>query len=55
MKRYKKALPDAKPYTPLFMVLVGRFVEAPRDGYGADYAGAFIATQLVGVRPGKPA
>jgi hypothetical protein len=51
IKRYTKALPDARPYTPLFMVLAGTFVEAPRDGFGADYVGAFLATQLVGVRP----
>ena len=50
MARYKKALPDAKPYTPLFMVLAGKFTEAPRNGYGADYAGAFLAMQLVGER-----
>ncbi len=49
--RYKKALPDAKPYTPLFMVLAGKFVEVPRDGFGADYGGAFCATQILGVRP----
>jgi len=49
--RYQKTLPDAKPYTPLFMVLVGRIVEKPHAGYGADYAGAFLVTQLVGVRP----
>jgi hypothetical protein len=51
MARYKKALPGARPYTPLVMVLAGRFVDAPRDGFGADYAGAFCATQILGVRP----
>ena len=50
MARYKRALPDARPYTPQFMVLAGKFVEPPRDGYGADYAGAFLAMQLVSVR-----
>ena len=49
--RYKKALPDARPYTMLFMVLSGKFMEAPQKGYGADYLGAFFATQVVGVRP----
>lgn len=51
MARYKDALPDARPYTPLFMVLAGKLLERPSDGFGADYAGAFLATQLLGVRP----
>lgn len=51
--RYKEALPDARPYTPLFMVLAGKFVERPSVGFGVNYAGAFLATQLVGVRPGR--
>jgi len=33
------------------MILAGKFVERPSDGFGADYTGAFLATQLVGVRP----
>jgi len=49
--RYKKALPHARPYTTLFIVLAGKFVETPHEVYGADYVGAFLATQLVGVRP----
>ncbi len=53
MERYKQELTHAGSYTPLFMVLAGRFVEKPRDGFGADYAGAFLATQLVAVRPGR--
>ena len=51
MARYKEALPDARPYTPLFMVLAGKIVETPRDGFGADYEAAFLATELVAVRP----
>jgi hypothetical protein len=51
MEKYKKQSPDARPYRPLFMVLTGRFVEAPRDGFGADYPGAFLATQAVAIRP----
>ena len=51
MARYNEALSDARPYTPLFMVLAGKFVEVPREGYGADYDGSFFATQVVGVRP----
>jgi len=32
----KKALPDARPHTPLFMVLAGKFVERPSDGSEVD-------------------
>jgi hypothetical protein len=52
MAKYRETLPDARPYTSLFMILAGKFVERPRDGFGADYTGAFLATQLVGVRLG---
>jgi hypothetical protein len=51
MARYERALPDARPYTPLFVVLAGKFFEKPCHGFGADYVGAFLATQLVAVRP----
>jgi hypothetical protein len=51
MVQYGKILPDVRPYTPLFMVLAGKFIEPPRFGFGMDYKGAFGATQLLGVRP----
>lgn len=50
---YRKALPDGKAYQPLFVVLTGKLVDPPTDGFGADYDGAFLATQLVRVAPGK--
>ncbi len=34
MARYKEVLPDARPYTALFMVLTGQFIESPQEGYG---------------------
>ena len=37
----------------LFMVLAGELVEAPADGFGADYEAAILATQLVQVAPEK--
>jgi hypothetical protein len=40
-----------EPYAPVFMVLFGRPVEAPRDGFGADYPGGFFASRLVRVPP----
>jgi len=48
---YRKALPKAKPYAPLFMSLVGHSAPAPPDGFGADYSAAFYATRLVNVWP----
>jgi len=48
---YRMALPDPEPYTPLFMTLAGRFDKPPAEGFGADYAGSFFATQLVRVSP----
>ena len=48
---YQKALPEANPYTPVFMSLAGKFETPPSDGFGADYSTAFFATRLVQVRP----
>ncbi len=42
----------AKPYTPVFAVLVGKAVDAPKDGFGADYKNGFYATKLVKFVPG---
>jgi len=51
MAAYQKALPGAKPYTPLFMSLAGNIEGPPSDGFGADYSAAFFATRLVQVLP----
>jgi hypothetical protein len=48
---FRKAIPKAKPYTPLFMSLAGHTAPVPPDGFGADYSAAFYATRLVEVRP----
>jgi hypothetical protein len=50
---YHLAMSDAPPYTPLFMVLVGKPTESPADGFGADYPAGFRATRLVLSRPGE--
>lgn len=47
----RTALPDARPYTPIFMVLGGSDAPRPTEGFGADYKGAFYAAQLVRVSP----
>jgi hypothetical protein len=49
---YRTTLPDAAPYAPLFVSLVGRVTAAPLEGFGADYAGGFSASRLVQVWPG---
>lgn len=43
---------NQKPYVPLFMVLVGEKAMPPADGFGEEYEAAFMATQLILVRPG---
>jgi hypothetical protein len=47
MTAYRGTLEDPEPYTPLFMTLTGMFAEAPKDGFGADYAAGFFVTQMV--------
>jgi len=44
---YRNMMADARPYTPLFMVLTGNFGDPPSDGFGAEYAHAFVATGLI--------
>jgi hypothetical protein len=46
-KTYRTTMENALPYTPLFMVLTGSFMEPPSDGFGTDYEGAFFATGLI--------
>ena len=48
---YVASLPNAQPYTPLFMTLTGRTDAKPPDGFGAQYDAGFLATQLVQVWP----
>lgn len=49
---YRQALPIEKTYQPMFMVLAGKLLEPPADGFGAEYEAAFLATHLVRVAPG---
>jgi hypothetical protein len=49
---YRRAMPGQKDYRPLLMDLAGQRVESPDHGFGAEYAGAFLATRLVRVAPG---
>jgi hypothetical protein len=38
---------------PIFALLAGHEAEAPGDGFGADYSGAFAASRLVATHPGR--
>ena len=44
---YNANLLDSKPYTAFFGVVVGKYVDAPKDGFGADYAHAISIKDLV--------
>jgi hypothetical protein len=50
-RTYRNTMTDARPYTPLFMVLTGSFAKPPRDGFGADYAGGIFVTGLIEADP----
>jgi hypothetical protein len=49
--QHRETLPHARPYTPLFMVLVAKVVAVPRHGFASEYAAALRASQLVSVLP----
>ena len=51
MAAYRQALPNSKPYTPLFMVLSGKYTAQPTDGFGTEYETSFLAKQLVRTWP----
>jgi hypothetical protein len=48
---HSKTLKAGKPYRPVFMTLAGRYAKPKTDGFGADYQGAFYASELVRVTP----
>ena len=50
---YRKELPTPQGYRPLLMVLAGKTVNPPADGFGADYPGAFLADRLLRTAPGE--
>jgi hypothetical protein len=51
MTAYREVLPSPEPYTPLFMIVSGKFADPPTDGFGAEYQGAFFIRQLIRVSP----
>ena len=44
-------IPADYSYRPLFMTIAGQLTESPPHGFGADYPGALMATQLIQVWP----
>ena len=51
MEAYRSLTAGREPYAPVFMVIYGRQIGAPRDGFGADYPSGFFASRLVRVPP----
>jgi len=49
MDAYRSHVTESEPYAPVFMVLYGQRVEAPREGFGADYPGGFFVSRLLRV------
>ena len=48
---YEDAAGGLGPYSPVFMVLSGMIVDKPREGFGADFKGAFRAAEVWATRP----
>ena len=46
----KKIVRSEPPYAPLLMTLIGQVIEAPDQGFGANYPGALHVYRLIGVR-----
>ena len=51
MAGYEDAAGGLGPYSPVFMVLSGMIVDKPREGFGADFKGAFRAAEVWATRP----
>ena len=48
---YRQMVPSDRPYTPLFMMVIGKLSDPPVHGFGASYPGAMLAAQLIHVWP----
>lgn len=47
VEAYRKARPDATPYSPILMVLAGGIDEPPPTGFGADYDVGWRVTRVL--------
>ena len=52
MNAYENRVMSTNPYEPLYVVLAGKIVDAPKDGFGADYDLGIEVTELIKVIPG---
>ena len=50
---YLRAMRDAPPYAPLFMVIAGQSVDRSAEGFGADYPAGFRVMQVIRSFPGE--
>lgn len=48
---YNKLTKGRKPYTQIFAILEGEFMDSPEDGFGADYTKSFFAKKLIELSP----
>ena len=44
---YKELAPGVEPYEEIFVIVLGAAGQAPLDGFGADYTGAFIVERVL--------
>jgi hypothetical protein len=44
---YENLTQGQKPYTPIFVVVSGGIVDAPRDGFGADFDKGFSIKEII--------
>lgn len=51
MSAYRQTSSNSRPYRPVLMILRGQLADPPADGFGRDYAGAFVAGEILRVSP----
>ena len=49
MRAYHQALPQPEPYQKVFMLLTGELIQAPKQGFGAEYFAGFKAIRIIRV------
>ncbi len=51
MSAYENRVMGVNPYEPLFVTISGKIVDAPKDGFGADYDYGIEVSELIKVTP----
>lgn len=49
---YRQAMPETRPYAPVFMVLAGEIASPPAEGFGAEFPAGFRVSRLLRSLPG---